>query len=142
MIKWSILGTIFLDSIPIYFISLLFYSFLKRKSSVYNNLSFYQKFIISIIPSFVIIFLLYLWAASFSYYTLRDCDPWAIFFYSIYSVIFAAFFGWFSNASKTRIIVQCFIINLLMVFFNIIMGILHIHQSNSRDLLTVNVNGV
>jgi hypothetical protein len=120
MIKLSIFLTFFFGSIPIFFISLLLYSFLKRKSSVYNNLSFYQKFIISFIPAFIIMLLFYLCIASSSYKP-SDYYPGAVFISSVYSVIFATFFGWFSNASKTRIIVQCFIVNLLMVFFNIIM---------------------
>lgn len=124
MVKWSILGTFFWGSIPIFFISLLLYSFLKKKSSVYNNLSFYQKFILSFIPAFIIMFLFYLCITSSSYKP-SDYYPGAVFVSSVYSVIFATFFGWLSNASKIRMIVQCIIVNLLMVFFDIIMGILH-----------------
>ena len=124
MIKWSILGAIFLDSIPIFFISLLLYFFLKRKSSVDNNLSFYQKFIISFIPAFITILLFYFWIASFS---CRPSDYYlgAVFVSSVYSIIFATYFSWISNASKIRIVVQILIISLLMILLNIIEYFLH-----------------
>ena len=91
MVVSSILVTFFVGSIPIFFISLLLYSFLKKKSSVYTGLTFYQRFILSLIPAFVIILLFFVCIVSCSY-ELSDCDPWGVFFYTIYSIIFAAFF--------------------------------------------------
>ena len=120
----NILTTFVFGSIPIFLVSLLLYSFIKKGISGHSDLAFSKRFVLSFIPTFIITLLFYLWYAS-SHYKPSDYYLGAVFVSSVYSVIFAAYFGWLSNATKKRIIGQCTIINLLMVFFNILTGFLY-----------------
>ena len=125
--KWSIFG-IWLWIIPVFFISLLFCSFLKKKSSYDASLSFFQKFILAFIPALATILL-------FSILIVRDIPrPYAsnpmylyslsIFTSCLYSVLFASFFGWLSKLSRVGIIVRSSIVNLLMGSFLLFMHVL------------------
>lgn len=124
MVKWSILGTFLWDLIPIFLISLLLTSFLKKESLDNIHLPFYQKFILSFITVSPIIFLFF--TGFFGYgFDFRYYPDGAFVFLPTYSVIFSLYFGWFSNASRIGIIIHCFVVTLLMGALCIIMAILH-----------------
>ena len=115
----SILG-IWLCMLLVFPISVILYSFLKKKPSHNSHLSFSRKFILSSIPA-VSVILLILWTAQ---ETPRDYTkealyvyPIAIFISCVYSVMFGAFFGWQSKAKKMGIILQSVAVNTLMVVY-------------------------
>jgi hypothetical protein len=115
------ISTIIIGTIPIFVISILLYHFLKKKTPVVSNFTYYKKFFLSFIPTLPIItyFLIVITQDAITYYNK------SAYFYILaslisfaYSVIFATYFSWLSKASKSKIIVQCIIIGILMVFFN------------------------
>lgn len=115
--KWSIFG-IWVWIIPVFFISLLLCSFLKKKGSHDDSLSFPRKFILAFIPTLAtILFLLICIVEDIPRPYARNAVylyPLAIFTSCFYSAVFGTFFGWQSRVSRTRIIVQSIIVNLLM----------------------------
>ncbi len=109
--------------IPIFIISLLLWSFLKKQSSPDATLSFSRKFIFSFIPALAIILLFSIWIVQdipkpyagnpmFLY-------PLAILTSCFYSAVFGAFFGWQSKVSRVEIIVQSVIVSFLMVIISL-----------------------
>jgi len=115
--KLSILG-IWLCMLLVFPISALLSSFLKRKDSHDSQLSFASKFLLSSIPAVSIVFL-------FTFLTIQETpgpyanDPMylysvAIFITGVYGVMFGAFFGRHSKATKTRILAQSAAVNILM----------------------------
>lgn len=107
--------------IPIFFISLLLCSFLKKKSSHDGSLSFSRKFFLAFIPALATILFFSIWIvqmiprpyASNPMYLY----PLAIFTSCFYSAVFSTFFGWQSKVSRVGIIVQAIIVSLLMGIF-------------------------
>lgn len=115
--KWSIYG-IWIWIIPVLFISLILCSFLKKKGSHDDSLSFPRKFILAFMPALatILFFLIYIVEDIPRPYASNPVYlyPLAIFTSCFYSAVFGTFFGWQSGVSKTRIIVQSIIVNLLM----------------------------
>ena len=115
--KWTILD-IWLCVIPLFPISVVLFSFLKRKDSHGSQLSFSSKFLLSSIPAVSIVFL-------FTFLTIQETpgpyanDPMylysiAIFITGVYGVMFGAFFGRHSKTTKLRTLAQSAAVNILM----------------------------
>jgi len=115
--KWSIFG-IWVWVIPVFFISLILRSFLKKKGSHDDSLSFSRKFIFAFIPTLatILFFLVCIVEDIPRPYGSNPMYlyPLAIFTSCFYSAVFGTFFGWQSRVSRTRIIVQSIIVNSLM----------------------------
>jgi len=124
-VKVSISDTFLFGLIPIFFISFIMHYFLKKKDSVYLILNFYRRLILSLIPSFIIILLFFVWMNVSYYFELSYYNPWSIFIYFVYSIISAAFFSWHSKASKSGIIIKFSIVLLLMGFYYLFVSFLH-----------------
>jgi hypothetical protein len=106
-------GDTALASIPIFLISLLLYTFLKQKSVVKADWSFFRKFILAFFPFPTFIGMVLICLAP---------PPQLIMAGILYGFIFsffsAFFFALLSEVSKTQFVLQCIIvmpvINLLM----------------------------
>lgn len=100
-----------LSSIPVFIISLVMSSFLKNKIPVKIHQAFYRKLVICFIATFL--------SAPLYFEEFRGySDLLGIFFAVVYGIAFSAFFAYFSYGSKTKIIIQCFIVSILIGFHN------------------------
>jgi hypothetical protein len=117
----SIIGTFFFSTIPILVVSSILFYCLKKKAPVIPDLSYSKKFSLSFIPTLAIILFFLIRIAQYassSYANPPYPYHFAIITSFVYSVIFAAFFGWLTDTTKLKIIVQCIIISILMALLN------------------------
>ena len=107
--------------IPVFFISLFLYSFLKYKRSQNARSSLMQKFILTFFPTLAVLLLFSIWIIQetllFYPKTPLHLYPLGIFTSCLYSIVFSMFIVWLSEASGVRLIVQSTIVSLLMGFF-------------------------
>ena len=102
-----------LASIPIFLISLLLYTFLKQKSAVKANLSFFSKFILVFFPYYFVMIFVYLAFSSILHIA-------GILILFVYSAYFATYFALFSEVSKIQFVLQCIFV---MPFINLLIAV-------------------
>ena len=120
-VKSSTLGAAYFWSVPVLFISLILWSFLKKESSSEESPTFYSRFALSLVPAFTVTLFFSISIIRHHkpiYYSRPDLlYPLAIITTCFYGAAFGAFFGWLSKGSKARIIIYSVIVNLLMGLF-------------------------